>query len=52
MDLWKYGQILTIQKSLIIKRLKFSKKDYSYKFIILYYIIYWALITNLECESI
>jgi hypothetical protein len=25
MDLWKYGQILTIQKSLIIKRLRFSK---------------------------
>jgi hypothetical protein len=23
MDLWKYGQILTIQKSLIIKRLSF-----------------------------
>jgi len=28
MDLWKYGQILTIQKSLIIKRLKFSKKRF------------------------
>ncbi len=27
MDLWKYGQILTIQKTfLIIKRLRFSKK--------------------------
>jgi hypothetical protein len=26
MDLWKYGQILTIQKSLGIKRLSFSKK--------------------------
>jgi hypothetical protein len=26
MDLWKYGQNLTIQKSLIIKRLTFSKK--------------------------
>jgi len=25
MDLWKYDQILTIQKSLIIKRLRFSK---------------------------
>ncbi len=24
MDLWKYGQILTIQKSLIIKLLRFS----------------------------
>ncbi len=26
MDLWKYGQILTIQKSLTIKGLRFSKK--------------------------
>jgi hypothetical protein len=26
MDLWKYGQILTIQRSLIIKCLKFSNK--------------------------
>jgi hypothetical protein len=26
MDLWKYGQILTIQKTLTIKQLKFSKK--------------------------
>ncbi len=25
-DLWKYGQILTIQKFLTIKRLRFSKK--------------------------
>jgi hypothetical protein len=52
MDLWKYGQIITIQKSLIIKRLSFLKKDSSYEFIILYYIIYWVPITNLECESI
>jgi len=28
MDLWKYGQILTIQKSLTIKRLRFSKKRF------------------------
>jgi hypothetical protein len=27
MNLWKYGQILTIRKSLIIIRLKFSNKD-------------------------
>jgi hypothetical protein len=40
MDLWKYGQILTIQKSLIIKQLKFSKKYSSYEFIIMYYITY------------
>jgi hypothetical protein len=26
MDLWKYGQILTIQKTLTIKQLKFSNK--------------------------
>jgi hypothetical protein len=26
MDLWKYGQILTIQKSLVIKWLRFSRK--------------------------
>jgi hypothetical protein len=52
MDLWKYGKIFTIQKSLIIKQLKFSKKDSIYEFIILYYIIYWILITNLKCELI
>ncbi len=40
MDLRKYGQILTIRKSLVIKRLRFSKKSYLYEFIILYYIIY------------
>jgi len=47
MDLWKYGEILTIQKSLTI----FQRKDSSYEFIILYYIIYWIQIKNLECES-
>jgi hypothetical protein len=52
MDLWKYGQILTIQKSLIINQLIFQKKNFSYEFFILYYIIYWIPITNLECELI
>jgi hypothetical protein len=28
MDLWKYGQILIIEKLLIIKQLKFSKKNF------------------------
>jgi len=28
MDLWKYGQILTIQKFLTIKQLRFSKKRF------------------------
>jgi len=28
MDLWKYGQILTIQKSLTIKQLRFLKKRF------------------------
>jgi len=28
MDIWKYGQILTIQKSLTIKQLKFSNKRF------------------------
>jgi hypothetical protein len=41
MDVWKYGQILTIQKSLTIKH-----------FIILYYITYWIPITNLEGDLI
>jgi hypothetical protein len=36
MDLWKYGQNLTNQKSLIIKQLSFSKKKFSYEFNILY----------------
>jgi hypothetical protein len=35
-DLWKYGQILTIQKSLIIKWLRFSKKKF---FIWVYHIV-------------
>jgi hypothetical protein len=39
MDLWKYGQILTIQKSLIINWLIFYKKRF---FIWVYYIIYWS----------
>jgi hypothetical protein len=51
MDLWKYDQILTIQKPLVIKRLKFSNKRLFIEFIILYNIIYWVPITNLECES-
>jgi hypothetical protein len=50
--LWKYRQILTIQKSLAIRQLGFQKKDSSYEFIILYYIICWVPITKLECESI
>jgi hypothetical protein len=53
MDLYgfiKYGQILTIQTSLIIM-VKVSKKDFSYEFFILYYITYWVQITNLEYES-
>jgi hypothetical protein len=48
----KYNQISTIQKSLAIKQLGFSRNNSSYEFIILYYIIYWILIINLECESI
>jgi hypothetical protein len=48
MNLWKYSQILTIQKSLTIKWLRFLNK----RFFILYYIMYWISITNLECESI
>jgi hypothetical protein len=43
MDLWKYGQIWTIQKSLTIKWLGFQRKDSWYEFIILYFIIYWIL---------
>jgi hypothetical protein len=39
-------------KSLTIKQLNFLKKDSSYEFIILYNIIYWVPITNLEHESI
>jgi len=48
-DLWKYGQILTIQKSLAIKQLRFSKKIF---FIQVYHLIYGVPIKNLECESI
>jgi hypothetical protein len=36
MDLWKYGQILTIQKSLTIKQLRCSKKIF---FIWVYHLI-------------
>jgi len=52
MELWKYGQILTIQTSLIIKWLRFFKNKNSHEFIILYYIIYWVQIKNLEYESV
>jgi hypothetical protein len=34
--IWKYGQILTIQKSLIIKQLRFSKKRF---FIWVYHLV-------------
>jgi hypothetical protein len=36
MDLWKYGQILTIQKFLIIKRLRFLNKIF---FIWIYHLV-------------
>jgi len=36
MDLWKYGQILTIQKSLTIKQLRFYKKRF---FIWVYHLV-------------
>jgi hypothetical protein len=36
MDLWKYGQILTIQKFLTIKRLRFSNKRF---FIWVYHLV-------------
>jgi hypothetical protein len=52
MDLWKYGQIWTLEKSLNIKWSRFLKKDSLYEFIILCFIIYWVPITNLECELI
>jgi hypothetical protein len=50
MGLWKYDQILTIQKFLTIKWLRFSNK----RFLIWIYhlVIYRIPITNLECESI
>jgi hypothetical protein len=52
MDLWKYGQSSTIQKSLTIKFLRFKKKRF---FIWVYHLVLhynWVPITNLECESI
>jgi hypothetical protein len=41
MDLWKYGQILSIQKSLTIKQLKFSKTIFLIwvDYLILHYIL-------------
>jgi len=51
MDLWKYGQILTIQKSLIVKPLKFSKNKFLiwvYHLVLHYMLI---LIKNLEFKS-
>jgi hypothetical protein len=51
MNLWKYDQILTIQKSITIKRLRFSNKIFFIWICHLYYIIYWVPITNFECES-
>jgi hypothetical protein len=52
MDLWEYGQILTIQKSLTTRRSRFSKQRFLIWVYHLYYVIYWVSITNLECESI
>ncbi len=50
-DLWKYGQILTIQKSLIIKYLRFSNKIF---LIWIYHLVLHHILSNknLECESI
>jgi hypothetical protein len=51
MDLWKYGQILTIQKFLVIKRLRFSKNIF---FIWIYHFVphYILNLNNKKCESI
>jgi hypothetical protein len=43
MDLWKYGQILTIQKSLIIKHLKFSRKRF---FIWIYHLVLHYILSS------
>jgi hypothetical protein len=51
MNLWKYDQILTIQNSLIIKWLRFSKKRF---FIRAYHFVLHCILNpnkNLECES-
>jgi hypothetical protein len=54
MDLWKYGQILTIQKtSLTIKWLRFSKKRFLiWVYHLVLHYIYWVPKTNLKNESI
>jgi len=47
MDLWKYDQILTIQKSLTIKQLRFSKKRL---FIWIYHLLlHYILSPNNKC---
>jgi hypothetical protein len=43
MDLWKYGQILTIQKSLTIKLLRFSKKRF---FIWVYHLVLHYILSS------
>jgi hypothetical protein len=43
MDLWKHGQILTIQKSLTIKWLRFSKKRF---FIWVYHLILHYILSH------
>jgi hypothetical protein len=51
MDLWKYSQFFSIQKSLTIEWLWFSKKRF---FIWVYLVLHYMLNpnNNLECESI
>jgi hypothetical protein len=51
MDLWKYGQILTIQKSLSVKPLKFSKNKFLIwvYHLVLHYMLIW--IKKLEFKS-
>jgi len=52
MDLWKYGPILTIEKSITIIWLNFHGKDFLFEFLISYYNLYWITITHLEWKSI
>jgi hypothetical protein len=51
-ELWKYGSILTVQKSLSKVWLWFFKENFHIKIIIGCYTIYWNLIDNLEWNSI
>jgi hypothetical protein len=51
-DLWEYDSILTIQNTWLKFDYDFWWNNFTYKFIIWYYTIYWIIIDNFRWNSI